>query len=307
MSGGDRKPRPLLGAVEAGGTKIVCAVGDSETGTRETVRIPTRDVDTTTREMLAYFDGARSRHGALAAVGLASFGPLDLDPASRAFGRITATPKPGWTGADLRGALANHLAVPVVIDTDVNAAALAEARLGAAQGRTVVAYVTVGTGIGVGLLSGGRTVKGRGHPEAGHLIPRRHPAHDGFAGCCPFHDDCLEGLASGTAIMAAWGASLADLPADHPAWDAQADYLGQLCASLILTMAPEHIVLGGGVMAYAGLLAAVRAETRRRLGGYATLWLDPVEMAQRITGSGCAEPPGLLGAFLIAEALHDAD
>jgi fructokinase len=212
MSGGDRGPRPLFGGVEAGGTKILCAVGDGETGARETVRIATRDVDSTTREMLAYFEGARSRHGAVSAIGLASFGPLDLDPTSPTFGRITATPKPGWNGADLRGALAGRLAVPVAIDTDVNAAALAEARLGAARGCASVAYVTVGTGIGFGLLSDGRTVRGRGHPEAGHLIPRRHPAHDGFAGCCPFHGDCLEGLASGTAIMAAWGASLADLP-----------------------------------------------------------------------------------------------
>ena len=290
----------LYGAIEAGGTKMVCGVGDAEHGSRETARIATRDVAGTVREIIAFFSAAGVRHGDLAGIGIASFGPLDLDPASPGFGRITTTPKPGWPGADLPAALREALGLPIAIDTDVNAAALAEARQGAARGGRSVAYVTVGTGIGVGLVIGGRMVHGLGHPEAGHLLPRRHPDHGGFAGTCPFHGDCLEGLASGPAIQAAWGASLADLPADHAAWRVEADYLGQLCATLILTVAPEHIILGGGVMAQARLFAMVRAEAGRRLAGYAARW-DEAALAARITPSGCAEPPGLVGAYLLAQ------
>lgn len=289
----------LLGAIEAGGTKILCAIGNAA-GSRETLRIPTSDPERCIAQILAFFRDAQRRHGAMDAVGLASFGPVDLDPASPTWGHITTTPKPGWRDADLRGAIARGLGLPVAVDTDVNAAALAEAAMGAAQGCTSAAYVTVGTGIGVGLISGGRTVTGRGHPEVGHLLPRRHDAHAGFAGICPFHGDCYEGLASGPAIIAAWGGSLADLPEDHPAWEAQADYLGQLCATLILTVAPEHIVIGGGVMAYDHLLVAVRRDTARRLAGYASLWADPRTLNQRITAPGCVEAPGLIGAFLLA-------
>jgi fructokinase len=291
---------PLFGAVEAGGTKMVCGVGDAVRGSRETVRIATADVAATVREMAAFFAGAAARHGALAGLGIASFGPLDLDHASPGYGRITTTPKPGWQGADLPALLHEALGVPVAIDTDVNAAALAEARLGAARGKGSVAYVTIGTGIGVGLAIDGRLVHGLGHPEAGHLLPRRSPGHGDFAGICPYHGDCLEGLASGKAIAAAWGGSLAELPADHPAWAVEADYLGQLCATLILTVAPEHIVLGGGVMAQARLFDLVHAETDRRLAGYAALW-DEAALAARITPPGCTEPPGLVGAYLLAE------
>jgi fructokinase len=295
-----RSSASFYGAIEAGGTKMVCGVGDSAGGSRETARIATRDVEGTVREIVGFFAGARARHGALAGIGIASFGPLDLDPASPGFGRITTTPKPGWQGADLPGALREALGLPVAIGTDVNAAALAEARLGAARGRRSVAYVTVGTGIGVGLVIDGRMVAGRGHPEAGHLLPRRSPGHGDFAGTCPYHGDCLEGLANGPAIQAAWGASLDALPAGHPAWAIEADYLGQLCATLILTVAPEHIVLGGGVMSQERLFPLVRTETGRRLAGYAALW-DEAALAARITPPGCAEPPGLVGAYLLAE------
>jgi fructokinase len=296
-------PSPPYGAIEAGGTKMVCGIGNATDGSRETIRIETRDVETTAQEIIAFFEGARERYGAIAAIGIASFGPLDLDPDSPGFGRITTTPKPGWQGADLPAALAGALAVPIAIDTDVNAAALAEARLGAARGCSSVAYVTVGTGIGVGLVIDGRMVHGLGHPEAGHLLPRRHPDHGAFAGTCPFHGDCLEGLASGTAIAAAWGTPLSELAADHPAWRIEADYLGQLCATLILTVAPEHIVLGGGVMAQERLFAMARAETARRLAGYAARW-DEAVLAERITPPGCTEPPGLVGAYLLAEGVR---
>jgi fructokinase len=291
---------PLFGAIEAGGTKILCAVGTAQ-GSRQTLRIATADPQTCLAQILDFFRQAQHLHGPLRAIGLASFGPLDLDPASPTWGHITTTPKPGWRDADLRGQIAAGLGVPVAIDTDVNAAALAEAHGGAARGCASVAYITVGTGIGVGLVSGGRTVTGFGHPELGHMLPRRHGAHEGFAGICPYHGDCYEGLASGPAIIAAWGGSLAELPEHHPAWGAQADYLGQLCAALILTTAPEHIVIGGGVMAYDHLLAAIRRETARRLAGYAGLWSSPDVLERRITAPACVEPAGLVGAYLLAQ------
>jgi fructokinase len=301
----DQHARTLFGAIEVGGTKVLCGVGNAAKGSLETIRIDTGDVVATTRQIEAFFLEAIQQHGPIAAVGIGSFGPLDLDPASATFGQVTTTPKLGWQGADLPAVLHRALGIPVTIDTDVNVAALAEARVGAARGRKSVAYITVGTGIGVGLVIDDAMVSGLGHPEAGHLLPRRHPAHNGFIGTCPFHQDCLEGLASGPAIIAAWGGSLADLPGDHPAWDAQADYLGQLCATLILTIAPEHIVLGGGVMAQERLFPNIRRETLRRLAGYSVQW-DSMDVANaRITPPGCAEPPGLTGAYLIAKNMVD--
>ena len=291
----------MFGAIEAGGTKMLCGVGDARRGSRETARIDTRDPERTIVDIVAFFEATADRHGTPAAIGIASFGPLDLDPASPDYGAFTTTPKPGWSGANLRRAIGAALGLPTAIDTDVNAAALAEARYGAAAGKRAVAYVTVGTGIGVGLVADGRTIAGFGHPEAGHLLPRRHPAHGDFAGTCPFHGDCLEGLASGPAIRAAFGATLAEVGADHAAWAVVSDYLGQLCASLILTVSPEHIVLGGGVMTQARLFPMVRTETLRRLAGYAAPWTPDGVAEARITPPGTIEPPGLIGAYLLAE------
>jgi len=291
----------LYAAVEAGGTKIICGIGSAEGGSLETARIETGDAGPTIQAIVDFFTAASRRHGPIQAAGIASFGPLDLDPDSPSWGRITTTPKPGWQGIDLRGNIADGLAVPAGINTDVNAAALAEAWHGAARGCKNVAYVTVGTGVGVGLLSGGKMVHGLGHPEAGHLKLRRHERHAGFDGVCPFHGDCLEGLASGPAIKAAWGSSLDKLPADHVAWEVEAHYLAQLCATLILTVAPEHIVLGGGVMSQSRLLPAIRAATVDSLAGYAAAWAEPGTAEARITSPGCKEPSGLIGAYLIAE------
>jgi len=294
---------PLYAAVEAGGTKMVCAVGSAGHGSRETVRISTAGPDATVRRMVEFFRAAEERYGALKAIGIASFGPLDLEAASPTYGAITTTPKPGWQGTNLPRLLGEALGIPAGINTDVNAAALAEARAGAAQGCDAVAYVTVGTGIGVGLLSGGRMVHGLGHPEAGHLRLSRHAAHDGFQGICPYHGDCLEGLASGPAISAAWGASLDQVEPGHPAWDVECHYLAHLCATLILTVAPEHIVLGGGVMMQERLFAGIRSKTLDLLAGYAAAWTEDSAVA-RITPPGCGEPSGLVGAYLIAQAAH---
>jgi fructokinase len=285
----------MLGAVEAGGTKFVCAVGDAE-HVHETVSIATRDVATTMADVFAFFDAASVRHGAMRALGIGSFGPLDLDPGSSGFGRITTTPKPGWADADLPAQLRARFGLPVAIDTDVNAAALAEAER---SGVSRLAYVTVGTGIGVGIVLDGHCQAGFGHPEGGHIPVRRERGHE-YAGACRYHGDCLEGLASGPAMAAAWGMPAAELADDHPSWRIEAGYLGQLCASLILTLAPERIVLGGGVSQRVGLLAMVRAATLRTLGGYVGHW-NVAEAERRITAPHCIYPSGLVGAFLLAE------
>ena len=286
----------LFGGIEAGGTKFVCGMGDPDGGSRRTVRIPTTSPDETIGAALAFF---RAAPEPLAAIGIASFGPVDLDPASPTYGRLLATPKPGWAGVDLRGRIADGLGLPAGIDTDVNAAALAEAR--AAGDLRDLAYVTVGTGIGVGLIVGGQPVHGRGHPELGHIAPRRHPAHAGFAGTCPFHGDCLEGLASGTAIEAAWGAPLDALPSDHPAHAAITDYCAQLCATLLFATAPARIVLGGGVMTGGALLPGIRRATARKIASYLAD-CDEAALARRITAPLSHEPPGLIGAYLVGKS-----
>jgi len=290
----------LFGAIEAGGTKFVCGIGSAEAGSIETVRIETGTADATLGEVTAFFEEATARHGAIAALGIASFGPLDLDPASPRYGTITTTPKPGWQDVDLLERMAKALGVPVAIDTDVNAAALAEARAGAGAGGRTVAYATIGTGIGVGVALDGVIRHASGHAEAGHLSLRRHPAHGDFAGICPYHGDCLEGLASGPAVSAAWGETFETLPADHPAWYIQADYLGQLCAVLVLTVAPDRIVLGGGVMVQPWLLNEARVCASRWLGGYVERLQTPAAFEALIVPPGCREASGLVGAYLLA-------
>ncbi len=289
----------IHGAIEAGGTKFVCAVGSAATGSLRTATIPTRDPDATFAEVATFFREAAD-FGSVAGIGVASFGPVGVDPASPDYGKILATPKPGWEGTDLLTRIRAFLDVPMAIDTDVNAAALAEVRAAGPDMRQL-AYVTVGTGIGVGLVSEGRPVHGIGHPEAGHILVRRHPAHEGFAGTCPFHGDCLEGLAAGPAVSSAWGAPASELAADHPFWEVEADYLAQLCMTLFLTMAPQRIVLGGGVMKQERLIPLIRARTADLLGGYVQAARDEAAMERLIVPPACTEPSGLVGAILLAE------
>lgn len=288
----------IYGAIEAGGTKFVCGIGNAGSGSIETVTIPTRDPEATFADVAAFFRQAQG-HGRIEGIGIASFGPVELRTTSSRYGQILATPKSQWEGADMVARTRAILDVPLVIDTDVNAAALAEA---AAAGSNIsqLAYVTVGTGIGIGLVSGGQPVHGIGHPEAGHILPRRHPAHAGFAGVCPFHGDCLEGLASGPAVAASWGETPSHFPDDHPFWEVEADYLAQLCMTLFLTMAPERIVLGGGVMKQQRLYPLIHQRTAQLLAGYFGGATSTDAMAERIVPPLCTEPPGLIGAYLLA-------
>jgi fructokinase len=294
----------IYAAIEAGGTKFVCALGRADGTLLERVRFPTRDPDSTLAEASAFFDAAAQRHGALRALGIASFGPLELDPQAARYGRLLRTPKPGWHDVDLLAPFAG-LRLPIALDTDVNAAALAESVWGAGRGPDgapleCMVYVTVGTGIGGGVVVHGRTLRGLMHPELGHVPPRRHPDDLGFAGVCPHHGDCLEGLASGPAIVARLGHELGNASQHHPIWDIEADYLGQLCAQLALTVSPQRIVLGGGVMQHARLFAPIRARTRHWLGGYLARHAVEDGIDGYIVAPGLDDRSGILGALLLA-------
>ncbi|MCP5396009.1 MAG: ROK family protein [Sphingomonadaceae bacterium] len=283
--------KPIYGLVEAGGTKFVLGIASGKDDVRETVRIPTTTPDETIRAMVDWF----LARGPVAAVGVASFGPIDLDPASTRYGHITETPKPHWSGTDLVGPLKARLKCQVGLDTDVNAAALAEYLWGAAQGHRTSLYFTVGTGVGGGAVIGGKTLRGLSHPEMGHIRVTRHPHDLKFAGTCPFHGDCLEGLASGPAVIARWGKSLSDLPADHEAHDIIAHYLAQLVVSMQAVFEPGQISLGGGVMGTAGLIHRVRDMAAGLGAGYFASSAKEV-----VTLPGLGDRSGLLGALALA-------
>jgi len=292
----------LYGAIEGGGTKFICAIGSSPVEPDESVVVPTSDPESTLTACVQFFADAERRFGPIDALGFACFGPLDLRIDSPTFGHMLATPKPAWSGADVLAPLRSRFAVPVAIDTDVAAAALAEWRLGAGRGFGSVAYVTVGTGIGADVAPRDKLTRRLMHPEMGHISVRRDP-RDAFAGVCPFHGDCLEGLASGPAIYKRWGCQLTELPPQHEAWQIIGGYLGQLAAAMALMLSVECIVFGGGVMASGALLSHVRTAAAAALNGY----LQPLSHAGAldayITAPQLGSRAGIAGAFLLAESM----
>jgi fructokinase len=290
----------VYGAVEAGGTKFVCAIGDESGRVLKQERFPTQDSASTLARMQLFLRNGSEEFGALSGVGVGSFGPLQLDRRSAHYGYITRTPKPGWSGTDIVGALAREFSCAVGFDTDVNAAALAEHRWGSAQDVQNLVYLTVGTGIGGGALVNGKPLHGAMHPEMGHIYPRRHPRDIGFPGICPFHRDCMEGVASGPAIQARSGATLADLDSAHVQWEIEADYLGQLCAQLVLTLSPQRIVLGGGVMSQAQLLGPIRLRMLHWLGGYVDRNEVLSDDSSYLVTPGLGDQAGVLGALALA-------
>jgi fructokinase len=294
------RARPV-GGVEAGGTKFLCAVGTGPDDVRAQARVPTTTPGETLEHVVAFFAEHTSRTP-LAAVGVASFGPVDLDPRSPRFGSITTTPKPGWRGVDLVGPLGTALGVPVGFDTDVNAAALAEQRWGAGRGLGTFVYVTVGTGIGGGVVVDGRPLHGLLHPEMGHMRVPHDRARDPFAGICPSHGDCWEGLATGPALAARWGQPPETLPDEHPAWAIEADYLALGLANIVLTLSPERVVLGGGVMTRGHLYGRVRAGVSEVLGGYLRSSALDSGLARYIVAPELGERAGVLGAMALAQA-----
>ncbi|WIY70917.1 ROK family protein [Aquidulcibacter paucihalophilus] len=292
------KAVPLKVGIELGGTKCVMMLGTGLDDIRSEARIETVGPHRTMDAIDARLRQWSERHG-FDAVGVASFGPLDLDPRSPTYGCVVNTPKPGWSGFDLLGPL-RCWAVPVGFDTDVNGSALAEGRWGAAQGLASFAYVTVGTGIGVGSIIDGRSVRGLGHSEAGHLrIPS--PPGSTFAGVCPFHGDCVEGLASGPAVLAHAGVPAEQLSTTDAAWEVVVSALAALCHNLVLTTAPERILLGGGLgMGQPHLLPRIRATLLASLNGYGVADRIAAVIDDFIVQPGLGHSAGPLGALALA-------
>lgn len=280
------------GLIEAGGTKFVLGVADARRTITARERIPTTTPAETLGAAVEWFAAQGVEY---AAFGIASFGPLDLDPASPRFGCVRPTPKPHWSGASLIAPFQERFGVPVAIDTDVNGAALSEALWGAGAGLGSVLYLTIGTGIGGGFCSDGQLLRGLSHPEMGHIRLPRHPEDADFAGTCPFHGDCLEGLACGPAVIARWGKSLSELPEGHPGKRIIAWYIGRALATFQTVMEPARIVLGGGVTATEGLLDLIRAEAKAANAGYTVGKIDEL-----IVPPGLGDNAGLLGALALA-------
>ena len=323
-----------LGALEAGGTKMVCAIGNEHGNVIERYSLPTRGGDETVREIIEYF-----RAHPVEALGVSSFGPLNLDPASPEYGNITTTPKAGWVNYPLRRNLAEALGVPVGIDTDVNGAALAEARIGAGRGVDSLVYYTIGTGVGGGAVAAsgnptqwgdnfppqelleedidsnrlfvyvvnGQLLHGLVHPEMGHMLLRpveNDPAPHGF---CPYHDGCLEGMAKGPAIEKRWGKPAAELPEDHIAWEIEAEYLAQMCVNTIVVLSPKMIVLGGGVMHQMHLFPRIRRRTQELLNGYVAHSAILENIDAYIVPPALGDNAGAAGSLLLAlDALKKA-
>ncbi len=291
-------------AIEAGGTKFVCALGTGPADIRARAVIRTAAPAETLAQVAEFFDMHQHDGLEIRALGIASFGPVDVRPASPRYGRITTTPKRGWEDVDLLGTMRRHLDVPTALDSDVNGAAFGEYRWGSGRGLHSLVYVTVGTGIGGGAVVGGKTLRGLLHPEMGHLHVERHP-DDSFSGTCPFHGDCLEGLASGPAILARTGRAPEDLGAHHDkVVELEAWYLSQLVTAAVYLISPERVVVGGGVSQLDGLLPAVRWAVLERLAGAldGTAVADDVDsyVVQPALGSSS----GVLGAMAMAELAY---
>ena len=295
--------RPVFGGVEAGGTKFVCGIG-SGPDDLETVQFPTTTPMAAIARCIEFFrEAARSP---IAAIGIASFGPVDLRPDSPSWGHITTTPKAGWGNTDLAGPIGEALGVPVAFDTDVNAAALAEHRWGAARDVNDCVYLTVGTGIGGGAICGGRLIHGLLHPEMGHMRIPHDPATDPFPGNCPFHGDCLEGLASGPAIQARWGCRADELPREHRAWELEARYLALAVSNLACTISPARVILGGGVMAQRHLFDLIHQHTLALLNGYLESERITAQIDRYVVPPGLGNRAGVLGALALSEAALEA-
>jgi fructokinase len=289
-----------FGGIEAGGTKFVCAVGSGPDNVAAEQRIPTTTPEETIGLAIAFFRNQEAELGRIAALGIGTFGPVDLNQRSPSFGWITSTPKPGWANTDLRHPFLDALQIPVVVETDVNAAALGEGLWGAAQGLDTFLYMTIGTGIGGGVVVHGKPLHGLLHPEMGHIRIPHDRSIDPFDGVCPFHGDCLEGLATGPAIERRWQAAPPSLPPDHPAWRLEAHYLALALSTFICTLSPQRVILGGGVMAQPSLLPRIRTEVVDLLHGYvqAPPILEAID--DYIVPPALGTRSGILGALALA-------
>ena len=290
----------MYGAIELGGTKILCAVSNEQNEWLARTRIETKFPRENLVEVIEFFRDAENRLDSLRSLGIACFGPLILDSSSADFGQIQQTAKPGWSGFQLHKEISRSLQKPVNITTDVNGALLAEQALGAARGATNCIYITIGTGVGAGIMVNGQLVTGFLHPEVGHM--RVPTAIDN--GSCPFHGNCVEGLVSGPAIARRAGCPAEELSPDSPIWDEVAVNIADMCINLVMTLAPEKIVLGGGVMKHSSLLGKVQHHFRERIGGYLDIQNLAGGTEQLIMPPQCGHDSGLVGALLLAQRAH---
>ncbi|WP_181907339.1 ROK family protein [Cohnella lupini] len=283
----------LIGAVEAGGTKFVCGIGNEKGEVLDRISFPTEQPEKTLAQVVAYF-----RDKQVEAIGIGSFGPIDIDRASSQYGYVTTTPKPGWANYPVLPELKKAFNVPFGWDTDVNAAALGEATWGAAADLESCLYYTFGTGVGVGVFAEGQMVHGLVHPEGGHVLTRRHP-DDTYGGKCPYHGDCLEGMAAGPGIEERWGVKASELPVDHPAWEMEAFYIGQALATSILLLSPKKIILGGGVMHQLQLFPLIRKQVQDNLKGYVVSAALEAGIDDYIVPPGLGDNAGLTGSIAL--------
>ena len=289
----------MFAGVEAGGTKFNCIVARQPDEVAAQIQFPTTTPTETISKVIEFFRPFRDK-GRLAALGVGSFGPCDLVVGSPTYGYITSTPKPGWQNADILGPIQSALSIPAAFDTDVNAAALGESRWGATRGTDTSLYLTVGTGIGGGLIVDGEPLHGLRHPEMGHIRIPHDRSSDPFPGSCPFHGDCFEGLASGPAIQARFGVRGEQLADDDPFWELESDYIAAAVATYILVTSPQRIVLGGGIMQRTQLLPQIRKKVVLLIGGYVR---DPAvtdEIDAYIVAPGLGRLSGVLGAVALA-------
>lgn len=295
----------IIGSIEAGGTKFVCGLLEADCGNSARpvllarASIPTTSPEKTLAGARDFLLSEQSTHGTPDCVGIGCFGPVDLKPTSRTWGYVTSTPKPGWQNADIAGFFRSALGVPVAFDTDVNAAAYGEFLWGAARGLKDFIYLTVGTGIGGGVFAGGSLVHGLSHPELGHVKVARDPS-DAFPGRCPYHRDCLEGLASGPAVAERWNARPEELPDSHPAWELEARYLARALAAYTFVLSPERILVGGGIGMRPGIVERVATLLGEELAGYVPALASPERLASYVNRPALGADAGLVGAAALA-------
>jgi len=289
----------VYGGIETGGTKVVCAIG---TGLEDiiVIQFPTTDPAETTGRMIDFFKNY-NRFRSLAAIGIVSFGPLDLNKNSPTYGYITTTPKEAWSNFDILHRISDSLGVPVALDTDVNGAALGEWVSGAAKGLDTFIYLTVGTGIGGGGVVNGGLLHGLLHPEMGHIRIPHDWQKDPFPGCCPYHGDCLEGLASGRALQLRWNRLPEELPVGHPAWELEDEYLALAISNYICTLSPQRVVIGGGLLKNPTLLPQVRYKVVENLHGYIRSAEITENIDSYIVPPTLGDLAGVIGALELAK------
>ena len=290
----------LFGGIEAGGTKFVCAIGSNPDNILAEIRFATTTPEETLGRAIAFFKQYHTTTP-LRAIGIANFGPVDLNPKSPTYGSVTKTPKPKWSNVDIVGKFVKSFNLPIGFDTDVNGALLGEYRWGAAQGFENSIYLTIGTGVGGGALVGGKLVHGLVHPEMGHIRLPHNFELDPFAGGCPFHGDCFEGLAAGPALEKRWGQKAETLSPNHPAWDLEAHYIAQALHMFICTLSPNRILLGGGIMNQTQLFPLVRQKVKDSLNGYVNHRSILEKIDAYIVPPGLGNQAGVLGAIALAQ------